>query len=50
MAQEFLYEDLITMSISYILFWFVIIILIVYPKLQLRKINRRKRNLEKSFE
>ena len=50
MAQEFLYEDIITMSISYFLFWLVIIVLILYPKLQLRKISRRKRNLEKSFK
>lgn len=40
--------DFITLIISYILFWFIILILILYPKLRLRKIKRRIYNLQKT--
>jgi hypothetical protein len=48
MSVEF--RDIITISISYTLFWLVIIILILYPLLQMRKTLKRIRNLEKSAE
>jgi hypothetical protein len=48
MSEHYLKCDLITISISFILFWIVIIILILYPKLRLRKILKRIRNLEKN--
>ena len=41
-------NDIITIIISYILFWGVVIILILYPKLQMRKTLRRIKNLEKN--
>lgn len=40
--------DSITMAISYVLFWSVIIILILYPKLRLKKTRKRIKNLEKN--
>jgi len=40
--------DYITITISYILFWFVVVFLILYPKLRLRKIKKRINNLEKN--
>lgn len=33
--------DIIIMSISYALFWLVIVILILYPKLSKKKIQKR---------
>lgn len=50
MSEQYLYPDLITISISYILFWTVIIILILYPILRLRKTLKRIRNLEKNID
>lgn len=48
MSKDYLKLDLVTISISFILFWIVILILILYPKLQLRKTLKRIRNLEKN--
>lgn len=42
-------KDIKTIIISYILFWSVVIILILYPKLQLRKTLKRIKNLEKNI-
>ncbi len=42
--------DLRTITISYILFWLVIIILIIYPIFQLRKTLKRIENFEKNIE
>jgi hypothetical protein len=50
MSLQHFYPDLITISVSYILFWAVIIILILYPKLRLRKILKRIKNLEKNLK
>jgi hypothetical protein len=36
-----LIKDITTMSISYALFWFIIIILVLYPKLSKKKIQKR---------
>ncbi len=43
-------NDIITIIISYILFWSVVVILILYPKLRLRKILKRIKNLEKNID
>jgi len=43
-----LIQDITTMIISYALFWFVIIILILYPKLSRRKIQKRINKLNQS--
>ncbi|KKM14208.1 hypothetical protein LCGC14_1708460 [marine sediment metagenome] len=43
-------NDIITIIISYILFWSVVIILILYPKLRLRKTLKRIKNLEKNIK
>jgi len=43
-----LIPDYITITISYVLFWLVVVILILYPKLWLRKIKKRINNLEKN--
>ncbi|NHJ20961.1 MAG: heme exporter protein CcmD [Candidatus Lokiarchaeota archaeon] len=43
-----LMKDLTTMSISYALFWFVILILILYPKLSKRKIQKRINRLNQN--
>jgi len=40
--------DTITISISYVLFWLVIIFLILYPKLSKRKVERRLNRLNKN--
>ena len=40
--------DIITISISYVLFWLVIIILILYPKLSKRKVERRLNRLSQN--
>ncbi|MFX0010418.1 MAG: heme exporter protein CcmD [Candidatus Hermodarchaeota archaeon] len=48
MSTLYFDRDLITLSVSYILFWAVILILILYPILQLRKIMKRIKRLEKN--
>jgi len=48
MALQYFYEDLITISISYVLFWIVILILILYPSIRLRKTLKRIKTLEKN--
>lgn len=40
--------DSITMAIGYALFWIVIIILILYPKLRIRKLKKRINNLKRN--
>jgi len=40
--------DTVTISISYVLFWLVIIFLILYPKLSKRKVERRLNRLNKN--
>lgn len=39
--------DYITISISYVLFWGMVIILILYPKLRFKRIKKRINNLNK---
>ena len=46
--SDFIIEDIITISISYALFWIVIVILILYPKLSKRKIQKRINKLNQS--
>jgi len=48
MSEHYLKSDLITISISFTLFWIVILILILYPKLRLRKTLKRIKNLERN--
>ena len=43
-----LIQDITTMAISYALFWFVIITLILYPKLSKRNIQKRINKLNQS--
>lgn len=50
MALENLYPDLVTITFSYILFWTVIIFLILYPKLRLKRILKRIKNLEQNLK
>jgi hypothetical protein len=50
MSIELVNQDLITISISYLLLWVMIIILIAYPILKIRKTRERIRNLEKNME
>ncbi|MFX0034883.1 MAG: heme exporter protein CcmD [Candidatus Hermodarchaeota archaeon] len=50
MALQYFDQDLITITISYILFWVVIIILILYPKLRIRKTLKRIKKLEKNLK
>lgn len=50
MALQYFYEDLITISISYALFWIVILILILYPSIRLRKTLKRIKTLEKNID
>ncbi|MFX1467143.1 MAG: hypothetical protein ACFFB8_00650 [Promethearchaeota archaeon] len=50
MSLQYFDQDLITITISYILFWAVIIILILYPKLRIRKTLKRMKNLEKNLK
>jgi len=50
MSAKYYYQDLITICVSYILFWVIIIILILYPKLRLKKILKRIKNLEKNLK
>ena len=40
--------DITTISISYVLFWLLIIILILYPKLSKRKVQRRLNRLNQN--
>jgi len=40
--------DTFTISISYVLFWLVIILLILYPKLSKRKVERKLSRLNKN--
>ncbi len=40
--------DITTISISYVLFWIVVIILILYPKLSKRKVERRLNKLNQN--
>lgn len=44
------YRDILTITISYILFWLVIIALIIYPMFRLRNILKRIESLEKNKE
>jgi len=46
--SDFIIEDITTIGISYALFWFVIVILILYPKLSKRKIQKRINKLNQS--
>lgn len=48
MSDHYLKLDLITISISFTLFWIVILVLILYPKFQLRKTLKRIKNLERN--
>lgn len=41
------FSDYITIIISYLLFWGIIIILILYPKIKLKRLNKRINNLKK---
>ncbi|MFX0021487.1 MAG: hypothetical protein ACFE9S_04125 [Candidatus Hermodarchaeota archaeon] len=50
MLLQYFYPDLITITVSYILFWLVIIILILYPKIRLRKVVKRIENLNKNLK
>lgn len=50
MLLQYFYPDLITITTSYILFWAVIIILILYPKLKLKKVLKRIKSLEKNLK
>jgi len=50
MALQYFYEDLVTISISYVLFWIVILILILYPSIRLRKTLKRIKTLEKNID
>lgn len=50
MVLQYFYSDIITITIAYILFWAVIIILIIYPKLRLKKISERIKKLEKNLK
>ncbi len=40
--------DITTISISYALFWLVVIILILYPKLSKRKVEKRLKRLNQN--
>lgn len=50
MLLQYFYQDLITIIVSYIFFWAVIIILILYPKLRLKKILKRIKNLDNNLK
>ena len=43
-------RDILTITISYILFWLVIIILIIYPIFRSRQTLKRIENFDKSSE
>ena len=40
--------DLITLGFSFTLFWGIIILLILYPKIQAKKIQKRINSLQRS--
>ena len=40
--------DITTISVSYVLFWLMITILILYPKLSKRKVERRLNRLNQN--
>lgn len=48
MSIEYLDQDLLTIIISYLLFWAILIILILYPKLKLKKVLKSIKSLENS--
>jgi hypothetical protein len=48
--MSLVYRDATTITISYILFWLVIIILIIYPVFQLRKTLKKIENFKKNLE
>ncbi|MHA2400903.1 MAG: heme exporter protein CcmD [Promethearchaeota archaeon] len=48
MSVEF--RDILTVSVSYALFWVIIVILILIPLFRLRKTLRRIDKLEKNLE
>ncbi len=48
MSIEYLDQDLLTIIISYLLFWAILIILILYPKLKLKKVLKSIKRLENS--
>lgn len=50
MFVEYLFQDIVTVSISYVLFWAILIFIILYPKLRLKKIQKRIQNLEKNIK
>lgn len=39
--------DYITISVSFALFWVIVIILILYPKLRIKRLKKRINNLNK---
>jgi hypothetical protein len=45
MAQ--IYLDISTMVFCYLIFWILVILLILYPKLKLKKISKRIKMLKK---
>ncbi|KKN00786.1 hypothetical protein LCGC14_1134350 [marine sediment metagenome] len=47
--QDEIFRDITTIIICYLFFWSVIIILILYPKIRLKKIQKRIQNLEKNI-
>jgi hypothetical protein len=40
--------DIYTLSINLLLFWVIVILLILYPKIYLKKIQKRTQNLKRS--
>ncbi len=50
MSVQILNKDILTIGLSYLLFWSVIIILIIYPIFRLRKTLKRIENFEKNIE
>ena len=50
MSILFFDQDVKTITISYLLFWAILVILIVYPFLELRKTLKRIRKLEKNIK
>jgi hypothetical protein len=47
---EFFERDVVTITISYLLLWMILVLLIVYPILELRKTLKRIKNLEKNID
>ncbi|MHA2006757.1 MAG: hypothetical protein ACXABO_04420 [Promethearchaeota archaeon] len=50
MSIEFFERDVVTITISYLLLWMILVLLIVYPILELRKTLKRIKNLEKNID